>query len=398
MSSAGEASPPIFILCCERSGSTLLRYILDTHPEICSPGELALGWVAGYFSTMVERTLGQTVPAPERAALVASTTRRSIGEVMEAYARAKGKRLWCDKTPMNLQRLPELERVFPDARYLCLYRHCMDVAHSCLESGRGGFMPELAEYIRQSPSNFLDAMVASWVDKTSAQLAFEAEHPSRCFRVKYESLVFDPVGTLEPLFGFLGVGFDPKLVDRVFEVPHDEGGGDGKIRYTGRIEDATVGKGSALPAGSISKANRERMNGLLRALDYPEVGEDWGRSPSPYRPERASAPVIGSVREVFERYIPERLAATAGRPGGAAVRCRIKVSGNDGGVWVLDLTSSPGRVLEGDGDAPVSLMVTQDCLLDIMNRRVNPLEAASEGRLTLDGDPELAIGVASRIF
>jgi hypothetical protein len=35
--------PPIFILSCYRSGSTLLRYILDSHPDVYCPPELSLG-------------------------------------------------------------------------------------------------------------------------------------------------------------------------------------------------------------------------------------------------------------------------------------------------------------------------------------------------------------------
>jgi hypothetical protein len=138
----------IFILSCERSGSTLLRHLLDTHPEICSPGELATGALAQSLLLTISRTTALTQPALETARarrdFAAAETRRMIAEIMDRYAREKGKRYWCDKTPANSSWLDALDLVFPDARYLCLYRNSLDVARSCLAASQGGFMWEMA--------------------------------------------------------------------------------------------------------------------------------------------------------------------------------------------------------------------------------------------------------------
>src|SRR5438067_867005 len=55
---------PIFILSNPRSGSTLLRFLLDAHPSICCPGELRLGAICEFVTTAVESTLGQLSASP----------------------------------------------------------------------------------------------------------------------------------------------------------------------------------------------------------------------------------------------------------------------------------------------------------------------------------------------
>jgi hypothetical protein len=76
-----RAAPPVFVLSCERSGSTLLRYIIDTHPQICSPAHLHLGQLCRSLYTSTFYSLGQTMEVTDEAMrerLVAAETRRVI--------------------------------------------------------------------------------------------------------------------------------------------------------------------------------------------------------------------------------------------------------------------------------------------------------------------------------
>ena len=71
-----EGSRPIFVLCYARSGSTLMRYVLDTHPQIVCPPELhlllaakQLAWVFEHTAAVPdanEQTLDTTAYAVER--------------------------------------------------------------------------------------------------------------------------------------------------------------------------------------------------------------------------------------------------------------------------------------------------------------------------------------------
>lgn len=273
-----EPARPAFILSTERSGSTLLRWLLDAHPEIASPGEILLGRLC--FDLFV--TLSRTVCAPdaaprdadERRAVSFATlarVRAMVDGIMREYAGARGKRVWCDKTPHNLAYLTVLVDTFPDARYVCLYRDGRDVARSCLEVSRDGFMAELVEYARRSPHDLVGAMLDSWCEKTELLLKMELHHRAICHRVRYEDLVARPDAVLPELCAFLGVAWEPSLVERAFAVRHDEGGGDQRIKTTTQIERDRVGHGRALDTTKLAAAKRTRVDSLLRALGYPEL-------------------------------------------------------------------------------------------------------------------------------
>jgi protein-tyrosine sulfotransferase len=266
------AAPPIFLLSCERSGSTLLRYLIDTHSSICCPGELVLGMVCTSLRTALSRTLGRAAVAQhvgEEAAI--KQTRRIVSGIMNAYARAKGKDMWCDKTPWNLTYLESLVEVFPDAKFICLYRNCLDVVNSCLENSRFGYMSELAQYAAQNPHNLVSAMAESWLEKTTKLLRFELQNKCQCFRIKYESLVTDTEQTLQALFKFLGVTWEPDIVVKAFQIHHDQGGGDTKISVTTQLSRQSIGTGAAIPICHLSQHQFRRIAEILVELEYPEL-------------------------------------------------------------------------------------------------------------------------------
>src|SRR5262245_55263685 len=86
----------IFILSTPRSGSTLLRYILDTHPDICCPGEISIGALCAHLSTAVHYTTAQLRASNEthRARLTAAEVRSVVDSLMNSYAELKKKSIW----------------------------------------------------------------------------------------------------------------------------------------------------------------------------------------------------------------------------------------------------------------------------------------------------------------
>ncbi|HEY8020467.1 MAG TPA: sulfotransferase [Thermoanaerobaculia bacterium] len=407
------AMPAVFVLSAPRSGSTLLRYLLDTHSRIASPGEIFLARLCFDLELAISRTAG-AVAGPggktgdERATAEA---RRVVAGIMEAYARSKGKDVWCDKSPRNVEYLESLTRTFPQAKYVCLYRNCMDTVKSMLGASQTGFMLELAAFAAKTPGNLVAAMIDAWCDYNGKILAFEAAHPENTFRIRYEDVVLDPAGALRPLFEFLGVGWEPQVVERALEAPHDEGGGDLYIRYTRAIDRANIGKGSTIPFFRIQPALAP-MNAMLERLGYPQVGPDWNERPSPYLPPEAagtpaapeapaasgSAAQAGSaadgieLSDYFLKRLPETLAARAAEAGKANASVKFVVQGAEGaerGIFWVELRGTP-RVLAEDLPADCTLTLPREVLMDIANGRLNPVAAFGQSKIKVHGPLPLA--------
>ena len=278
---------PIFILSCERSGSTLLRFLLDTHPDVIAPGELGLGDLCQRLVLVKSRTEGQQKSRPvsvvpdwvhDRSDSLSSeireileSTRQTVEGIMGPYTSVAGKKRWCEKAPSNLPFANLLRLTFPDAQFLCLYRHGLDVAHSCLELSKHGFMKELVPYVLTSPGDTVTAVLRSWLDKTNKLLDFESSFPQICHRVRYEDLVENPKESLQKILEFLKLE-KHDVHEHVFRSCHHAGGGDPKIWQTDQIHSERVGCGAELPVSRLPQALLDRIDDLLRTLNYREIG------------------------------------------------------------------------------------------------------------------------------
>lgn len=385
----GSATLPcIFILSCERSGSTLLRYIVDTHPKICCPGQLYLGPLCQSLYATVYFSLGQVravSTAQQREKAVINEVRCIVTDLMNRYAQGKGKQLWCDKTTLNLNHLEILNKVFPDARCICLYRHCMDVAYSCIKYNPLGFMPELVPYVRRTPENIVAAMVDSWGEKTGMLLNFERENESRCFRVTYESLVSNPIETLKPMFNFLGVEWHEPLLDTVFSTHHDPGYGDTKAMFSKEITSSSIGKGAILSLTSIPGKSLEGVNALLKELGYQRLDP---LTRSELFPEKATeqSPTASRIKHVFKNYFPRIIEKRWDEFRLIGGICKFVVQGDGGGYWLIDPTSSCDQVRPGDGKADCTIVISSGALIAMVDGSKNPIEAYEQGELVITGN------------
>ena len=209
-----EPGPPLIVLGVRRSGTTLLRVMLDRNPALAVPDESYFvpqlarrhrGAVepAAFLDdlrrlpTLVEWGLSPEVVAPHLRPGMA--TGAAIAAVFEAYAAERGKPRWGDKTPLYMQHLPLLERLFPDALFVHLVRDGRDAALSFL-SLPTGIMTEGWGHPRDAAG-----FACQWATEVRAARALGARvGAARYLEIRYEGLVADPAAELRRVCDFAG--------------------------------------------------------------------------------------------------------------------------------------------------------------------------------------------------
>ncbi|MEO8175943.1 MAG: sulfotransferase [Sphingomicrobium sp.] len=190
---------PAFLVGFPRSGTTLLDTILMSHPGIEVLEE--------------EPTLMRATEALGGFGAIADASDEALGKARDAYfetARSltplEPGKLLIDKNPLAMNSLPVIRRLFPDARIILALRHPCDVVLSCFVTN---FKPNNAMV------NFLSLATAAEVYDLSfgfLEKARELLQPALHTTV-YEKLVADRDHELRPLFEFLGLEWDERVMD-----------------------------------------------------------------------------------------------------------------------------------------------------------------------------------------
>ena len=215
---------PLFVLGVSRSGTTLLRVILDRSPGIAIPDESFFvpqlahrhrgpGRPVGRSSTTSDGFRGSPpgdVPAEDFAARLrpGMTTGEAIDAVFSAYAAKHGKPRWGDKTPMYMQHLGLVERLFPEAQYVHLIRDGRDAALAFLDMPEGVVTRTWAH--PRSPAGF----ACQWrTEVARARDLGRRVGPSRYLEIRYEDLVADAEGVVRSVCDFAALPFEPEMLD-----------------------------------------------------------------------------------------------------------------------------------------------------------------------------------------
>jgi hypothetical protein len=297
---------PVFVLCMGRSGSTLLRLLLDSHPELACPPETNIPALCSQLAVVwsliegapLSPQRGDEPPAIPDAAIAG--IRRTMDEMTVPYLLRRGKARYCDKSLGTARYAELLLRIYPGARFVCLYRHPMDVISSGMEAcpwGLNGY--GFDPYIADTPGNAVMALARYWMDGAAVIAAVEERHPQACHRVRYEEMVRDPERVAAGVFDFLGAAPAPGIAQQVFSLDHERfGPADHKIWHTAAISQESVGRSAAVPAGLIPGPILESINALLETLGYVAVDEAWGTADMPASmlaaEENAAAPDVTS--------------------------------------------------------------------------------------------------------
>ena len=218
----------MIVLGVRRSGTTLLRVMLDRNAALAVPDE-------SYFVPQLARRHRGTVdPAsfvddlrriptlvewglsPDAVAQhlrPGMSTGEAISAVFEAYAVERGKPRWGDKTPLYMQHVPLLERLFPDAMFVHLVRDGRDAALSFLSMPRGT-MTEGWGHPRDAAG-----FACQWATEIrSARELGDRLGPKQYAELRYEALVADAAAELRRVCAFAALEYDGAMLGYVGET------------------------------------------------------------------------------------------------------------------------------------------------------------------------------------
>lgn len=197
---------PIMVMACHRSGTTLLRRILNSHSSIACPPE---SFFPAHFLDMIRHPqsregLGSIVGLDA----VDTTISAAAVQFHEAFRTAQGKPRWADKTPGYLKRWPEIINLVPaGTQWVVILRDPFDVAASI--HGRNWFI-ELYGGRPEAQTDLFENTVCYIEDYFGKLEGFIAT--GRAHVLRYEELTTKPEEVLRRLFQHLNEPWEPAVL------------------------------------------------------------------------------------------------------------------------------------------------------------------------------------------
>jgi len=257
----GRAHGPIFVVGCPRSGTTLVRNLLDSHPNIaCGEETQFLTELVAIEQHHWDRLVDYGI---ERAAW-REHVRDLFSWLHDEYARRQGKIRWADKSPSYALILDYIEALYPDCQVLHVIRDGRDV---------------LASYQERWGWRGATTAITDWPTHVRAARRWGEQHPEdRYMEIKYEELVTDTKGVMGSVIEWLGEPWDDALL-RFGDVPHFMSArtvaappNEERQRQQGdysKVYSSSVGTGSSARRLVLHRAVFERRNAkVLNALGY----------------------------------------------------------------------------------------------------------------------------------
>jgi hypothetical protein len=247
------AGPPVpFIVGVTRSGTTLLRLMLDAHPDLAIPPE------THFVPSLIKTTRKKGITCEEAHGVV--TGHRQWGDFnldsgellrrycaldtidpettirafFELYAEREGKPRWGDKTPNYIKRMQQIERWIPEARFIHMVR-----------DGRDAALSRFKRVLKEPPP--METVAERWVRKIEGARADGAEL-GHYMEVQYEELVRDTETQLRRVADFLELPWSDLMLryyenaeERLAEMHRDlPGEGDKPLRPADHRKEAHV--------------------------------------------------------------------------------------------------------------------------------------------------------------
>ncbi|KKO20130.1 MAG: sulfotransferase [Candidatus Brocadia sp.] len=218
-----DCNAPLFVVGCYRSGTSLLRLILNAHSKIYIGGETGyipifgaqlnafgdLSIDSNLFTLLHEinkylkRRVHGWEKLPSAEVIIKRLKKRTFQDIVmniNAYFNTKSTvEIWGDKTPLYVNSIIFLGKLFPISKFINIVRDGRDVAVSALRAKLGG--TNLADISLEWNECVLNGMLAE-----------RYFGPDRVMTVRYEDLVSDPKKTLLTICNYLKINYEESML------------------------------------------------------------------------------------------------------------------------------------------------------------------------------------------
>ena len=214
---------PIFIVGCERSGTTILRLMLNEHSRIALPPQTK-------FSRKVYKRrllFGNLVIKKNRKKIIQWMLERKnntklvdlklddkvlekiwnkctslgaiIASVFQQYSLARNKPRWGDKRPYYIRYITQLFRLYPDAQII----HVVRDGHDCLAS-----LKKMPWWGKNAIFSMLNWRHAVRIGSNAVNV-----YKDQFMEIRYEDLIKEPESQLEQICKFLNESYEPEMIN-----------------------------------------------------------------------------------------------------------------------------------------------------------------------------------------
>jgi len=199
-----HTTPIIFIGGMPRSGTTLMRVMLDAHSDVRCGEETRLvprllGMRSNWYRSDKEKKRLNEAGVTD--VVIDEAIRQFLLEVIVRHGIPN--KYLCNKDPFTLKSQIYLKKLFPNAKFLLMIRDGRATSHSIIERKVtiSGFDITSYRDVLTKWNKAIETMYQQCIDT-----------PDTCLPVYYEQLVLHPESNLRKIAKFLNIGWDEKML------------------------------------------------------------------------------------------------------------------------------------------------------------------------------------------
>ncbi len=301
---------PIFIGGCVRSGTTLLRSILSSHPNVNIPRETSFFQYLDKFEqrnyahefnsflryyTQTRRFTYQGVNVDDFVQKFDNSEAKDYKDIltllMEQLAGNQGKKYWGDKTPGNEYHFERIIEYFPKSKFIYVLRNPKAVIAS----------------LQQTPWGSKNVINQIKIWKRSVEQYESIKANSAVILIKYEDLTSNPENIIRDLCDFIELDYtNTMLVNRGIDQPNNTAN-DWTTKYENQVSSKKIDKANnkwqdTLPAWKL-RLIEEKTNKLAHKYQYDSLYDranymDYIKSYIDYVKGRRMKNLVGQLKNM----------------------------------------------------------------------------------------------------